>query len=184
MSQVINRPTIKLPYKILLSFLVLVIVSGCNNQRTTENIEDLNILAQDIDGKLRCPVCPIETLDQSQTLIAKQMRGIIREKLNQGENTEDILNYFVDRYGVQILAEPPKSGSYLLIWIIPPIGLVLGSVVLVVTIVSMRKKRFEDFNDPASDNMDKYLLKVDGFIDKSINKSQITDQQADERATK
>ena len=48
----------------------------------------------------------------------------------------------------------------------------------------MRKKSFEDSNDPASDNMDKYLLKVDGFIDKSINKSQITDQQADERATK
>ena len=47
----------------------------------------------------------------------------------------------------------------------------------------MRKKSFEDFNDPASDNMDKYLLKVDGFIDKSINKSQITDHQTDERAT-
>jgi len=182
-SQVINKPTLKLPYRMLFYFVVLVIVAGCNNQQSAKNIEDLNILAQDIDSKLMCPVCPSETLDQSQTLIAKQMRGIIREKLNQGENTEDILDYFVDRYGVQILAEPPKSGSYLLIWIVPPIGLVLGSVVLVVTIVSMRKKSFQDFNDPASDNMDKYLLKVDEFINKSINKSQITDQQADERTT-
>ncbi|MCH2508025.1 MAG: cytochrome c-type biogenesis protein CcmH [Dehalococcoidia bacterium] len=184
MSQVINKLALKLRYRMMLPFLVLVILTGCNNHQPEENVGDLNILAQDIDRKLMCPVCPSETIDQSQTLIAKQMRGIIREKLNQGENTEDILNYFVDRYGVQILAEPPKSGSYLLIWIIPPIGLVLGSVVLVVKIVSMRKKSFEDFNDPASDNMDKYLLKVDGFIDKSINKSQITDQKADERATK
>ena len=181
MSQVINRPTIKLPYKILLSFLVLVIVSGCNNQRTTENIEDLNILAQDIDGKLMCPVCPSETLDQSQTLIAKQMRGIIRQKLNQGENTENILDYFVDRYGVEILAEPPKSGSHLLVWIVPPIGLVLGSLVLAVTILSMRKKSFEDLYESESNNMDKYLLKVDGFIDKSINRPRIADQQKSER---
>ena len=128
-----------------------------------------------------CPVCPSETIDQSQTLIAKQMRGIIRQKLNQGENTEDILDYFVDRYGVEILAEPPKSGSHLLVWIVPPIGWVLGSLVLVITILSMRKKNFEDLDEPESNNMDKYLLKVDGFIDKSINRPRIADQQKSER---
>jgi cytochrome c-type biogenesis protein CcmH len=165
----------------MLPFLVLVIVTGFNNHQLEENVEDLNILAQNIDRKLMCPVCPSETIDQSQTLIAKQMRGIIRQKLNQGENTEDILDYFVDRYGVEILAEPPKSGSHLLIWIVPPIGLVLGSLVLVVTILSMRKKNFEDFDEPESNNMDKYLLKVDGFIDKSINRPRIEDQQKSER---
>ena len=109
------------------------------------------------------------------------MRAIIRQQLNQGENTEDILDYFVDRYGVEILAEPPKSGSHLLVWIVPPIGLVLGSLVLVITILSMRKKNFEDLDEPESNNMDKYLLKVDGFIDKSINRPRIADQQKSER---
>jgi len=165
----------------MLPFLVLVILTGCNNHQPEENVGDLNILAQDIDRKLMCPVCPSETIDQSQTLIAKQMRGIIRQKLNQGENTEDILDYFVDRYGVEILAEPPKSGSHLLVWIVPPIGLVLGSLVLAVTILSMRKKNFEDLYESESDNMDKYLLKVDGFIDKSINRPRIADQQKSER---
>ena len=165
----------------MLPFLVLVILTGCNNHKPEENVRDLNILAQDIDRKLMCPVCPSETIDQSQTLIAKQMRGIIRQKLNQGENTEDILDYFVDRYGVEILAEPPKSGSHLLVWIVPPIGLVLGSLVLAVTILSMRKKNFEDLYESESNNMDKYLLKVDGFIDKSINRPRIADQQKSER---
>ena len=165
----------------MLPLLFLVIMTGCTNHQPEENVQDLNILAQDIDRKLMCPVCPSETIDQSQTLIAKQMRGIIRQKLNQGENTENILDYFVDRYGVEILAEPPKTGLHLLVWIVPPIGLVLGSLVLVVTILSMRKKSFEDFDEPESDNMDEYLLKVDGFIDKSINRPRIADQQKSER---
>ena len=166
----------------LLLLLVLVIAIGCNENQATEDTKDLNVLAQQIDRKLMCPVCPSETVDQSQTQIAKQMKGIIREKLNQGENTEDILSYFVDRYGVEILAEPPKSGLNLLIWIVPPIGLFLGCMILTVTILSMRKRSSEDFNHATSADLDKYLLEVDGFIEKSINRPQITDQLKNEKA--
>ena len=54
--------------------------------------------------------------------------------LAQGRSREEVLDYFVDRYGPGILAAPPKSGANLLAWILPVGGVVagLGAVLLVV----------------------------------------------------
>ena len=53
----------------LLSCLIFAI--SCGFQETDEEI------AQRIDRTLMCPVCPAETLDQSQSELAKQMKSVI-----------------------------------------------------------------------------------------------------------
>ena len=60
---------------------------------------------------LMCPVCPAETIDQAQVEISFQMRAVVREMLAEGRTREEILDYFVDRYGADILAAPPKVGG-------------------------------------------------------------------------
>ena len=84
--------------------------------------------AQRIDGMLVCPVCPAETIDQAQVEIARQMRRLVREKLSQGDDRQEILDFFADRYGNDILAAPPKSGVNLIAWLVPVFG-VLGALV-------------------------------------------------------
>lgn len=83
--------------------------------------------AQGIDGMLMCPVCPAETIGQAQVEIARQMRRLVREKLSQGEERQEILDFFADRYGNDILAAPPKSGVNLIAWLVPVFG-VLGAL--------------------------------------------------------
>ena len=78
--------------------------------------------AQAIDGMLMCPVCAGQTIDQSQALIARQMRQVVREKLAQGESREQILDYFAGVYGSDILATPGKSGVNLVAWTVPVAG--------------------------------------------------------------
>lgn len=86
--------------------------------------------AQAIDQRLMCPVCPAETIDQSQADVALQMRELVREKLRAGESEEQIYDFFVERYDKGVLAEPPADGFNLLVWVVPPVALVLGLALL------------------------------------------------------
>ena len=99
--------------------------------------EDLEREAQAIDKMIMCPVCPAETIDQAQVEISFQMRAVIREMLAEGRSRQEILDYFVDRYGADILAAPPKSGANLVAWILPVAGVVAGVAVLFLIVRSM-----------------------------------------------
>ena len=79
-----------------------------------------------IAKQLRCPVCTGETVADSNAEVSVQMRGIIREKLQQGETPDQIKAYFVARYGESILAEPPARGFTLGVWLMPILALIVG----------------------------------------------------------
>ncbi len=84
--------------------------------------------AQGIDRMIMCPVCPAETIDQAQVEISFQMRALVREMLVDGKSRGEILDFFVARYGADILASPPKSGVNLLAWILPIVGVAVALV--------------------------------------------------------
>lgn len=73
----------------------------------------------EIASKLRCPVCTGESVAQSASPTAVQMRELIAQKLAAGESEAQILDYFVARYGEWILLEPPRHGIYLVVWLLP-----------------------------------------------------------------
>ena len=130
-------------------------------------IDQQERLAQSIDRGLMCPVCPSETIDESQVPIAKQMRGLVREKLAEGLTEEEVLGFFADRYGNGILAMPPKSGFNLLVWIVPPL-IGIGGILLIIVIINQMKKPVSALfvQMPEFDGeLDVYLEIVDRNID-------------------
>lgn len=157
----------------LLTVTIAPVIIGCNAQSLSEPV-DIEVVAQKIDKSLICPICPSETIDQSQTAIAKQMKSIVREKLRAGQSDKEILDYFVDRYGLGILSEPPKSGLNLMVWVIPPIGLSIGITILVLTIISMKKDKHATENAQSLEDhqINQYLLQVDTLIEKLSKKHQ------------
>ncbi len=119
--------------------------------------------ALSIDRMLICPVCPAETIDQAQVELSKQMRSMVREMLAQGASREEILDFFVERYGPQVLAAPPKSGANLLAWILPVVGVAAGLAAVSLIIWSMASRgRPTAAQEPAmDDDLDPYLEAVD-----------------------
>jgi cytochrome c-type biogenesis protein CcmH len=91
----------------------------------SESIDDE---AREISYLLMCPVCQGQSVAESNSELAKDMRSIIREKLEAGESKEEIINYFVNRYGDSILGYPPVKGVNLLLWILPALAVVLGGI--------------------------------------------------------
>ena len=115
----------------IISFLVLI---SCIIP-TEQTKDDLYIK---LEKEIMCPVCDGQTLDQSQSLIAEDMKNSIKEKIAEGYNEEEIKNYFVDRYGENVVAYPSTTGFNLLAYLVPILGLILS--ILIFTFYIRRQK--------------------------------------------
>ena len=80
----------------------------------------------DIAEDLRCAVCQNQPVSESNSELARDMRTIIREKLDAGESREQIVQYFVDRYGDYVLMKPPYTGTGTVLWLLPTVVLLLA----------------------------------------------------------
>ena len=85
---------------------------------------------REIAKTLRCAICQTENIWESQSVLASQMRQIIRERLQQGESPEQIKAYFLSRYGDYILMKPRVRGWNWLIWGGPFVLLLIGGLLL------------------------------------------------------
>ena len=95
--------------------------------------------AQDIDRMLMCPVCPAQTIDQTEVTLAQQMRAQVRELLAAGASREEVLFWFRERYGPGIVAEPPRSGINLIAWLVPGAVLVIAMAGGILVLRAMRR---------------------------------------------
>ncbi|MBI2965923.1 MAG: cytochrome c-type biogenesis protein CcmH [Chloroflexi bacterium] len=124
--------------------------------------------AQRMDKQIICPVCPGETLDQSSVQIAKDMRELIRERLAAEQSEDEIKQYFVDRYGTRILAEPPASGVSLAVWIIPPVVMLAGAAALYFVVREMRRRRQDQGIETAQASSDPTLKPYLEAVDEEL----------------
>jgi cytochrome c-type biogenesis protein CcmH len=91
--------------------------------------ETLDQRVHDVASQLKCLVCQGESVADSPAPLSQQMRGVIRQQLQNGKSEQEVIQYFVDRYGDRILLSPPWQGFSLLAWLVP-IAMLLGGVIL------------------------------------------------------
>jgi cytochrome c-type biogenesis protein CcmH len=83
----------------------------------------------DVASQLKCLVCQGESVADSPATLSLQMRGVIRQQLQSGKSEQEVIQYFVSRYGDRILLSPPWHGLTLLVWLVP-IALMVGGILL------------------------------------------------------
>ena len=81
---------------------------------------------QDIAGELMSPACPGRTLLNCTSEHAGQWQELIRQKMAQGVPKDEIMQYFVNIGGEEVLASPPKRGFTLAVWLLPAFALLNG----------------------------------------------------------
>ena len=75
---------------------------------------------------LRCPVCQGMPISDSPADMAQSMMAKVRTMHSEGKSEEEILKYFTDHYGDWVLLKHKASGFNWLVWILPPVVLLLG----------------------------------------------------------
>jgi len=113
-----------------LSVLILLAVVAAVPARATAPVSEEAV--HEVAAQLRCVVCQNLSVADSPSEMAQQMRAMVRERLAAGDTPEQVVQYFVERYGDWILLAPKRQGFTLLVWVLPPLGLLAGLGVLAV----------------------------------------------------
>ncbi len=114
--------------KRLALILCLILVGPAVAVQPDEVLDDpaLEDRAREISAGLRCPVCQNESIDESSAEIARDLRLLVRERLVEGDNDEEVVDYIVARYGEFVLLQPNFDGANRVLWILPLVLLISG----------------------------------------------------------
>ena len=85
--------------------------------------------ARDISKDLRCLVCQNESIDDSEAILAKDLRVLVRERLLAGDSNDQVLQFIVDRYGEFALLRPKSNGSNLILWFSGPVMFFIALII-------------------------------------------------------
>ncbi|MCZ6539186.1 MAG: cytochrome c-type biogenesis protein CcmH [Chloroflexi bacterium] len=150
---------------LLLVIVIMAVATGCIRE------DDLSLeqRSHQLAGQLMCPVCDGQTIDGSNAQIAQDMRAKVRELLDTGITNAQIKDYFVVRYGEEILAAPGGAGFNLIAWIVPFFIVFGGIGIAVLTVRNLkrsnaRSKAFSTADSGPSgqqNDLDAYLAQVD-----------------------
>jgi cytochrome c-type biogenesis protein CcmH len=115
----------------LAAWILVLAMTAADREVTGATVSDEDVQA--IASQLRCVVCQNLSVADSPSEMAHQMRDLIRERLAAGDRPDQVMAYFVQRYGEWVLLAPPARGLNLLLWL-APFGAVAGGLVLVLVL--------------------------------------------------
>jgi cytochrome c-type biogenesis protein CcmH len=90
--------------------------------------------ARNLQRQLRCLVCQGESIDESGSPFAADVRHLVRQQIADGKSDQQIEDFLVARYGDFILMKPPVQPNTWLLWLAPFLVLVLAGGVAAMTI--------------------------------------------------
>ena len=114
--------------------LAVAMAFAAIQQPVAVNDSALDARTSEVASTLRCPVCQGESIQDSPSELAQQMRSVVRDRLRAGDTPDEVRAYFASRYGEWILLEPKMSGLNILLYILPVV-LILGGLVFIVFLV-------------------------------------------------
>ena len=118
--------------------LILVVSLNLNIKNHSLSVEPDEILkdsilenrARQISKNIRCVICQNQSIDDSNSILAKDLRILIRKKIQEGYEDKEIYKFLAERYGDFILLKPPLILSTIGLWFLPLIFVFIGFVVI------------------------------------------------------
>ncbi|MCC7118586.1 MAG: cytochrome c-type biogenesis protein CcmH [Anaerolineales bacterium] len=128
--------------------------------------DEVNAIAKHI----YCPVCENTPLDVCPTEACRNWREQIRSMLAEGKTEDEIMQYFVDQYGDRVLGAPPATGLNWLVYLIPPLVILLGAIILFRALKGWTQPKQAEAGSGAASgglsNQDEYIQKFEEELKK------------------
>ncbi len=122
----LRQRSIQIALAVLVAVLAVWVVTFAVSARP----RSVDQRTHDIASQLRCPVCNGESVADSSTPIAQQMRSVIRQDVQAGQSDDQIIASFRASYGDSILLRPPLDGFTAIIWFGPIVALLVGIAII------------------------------------------------------
>ena len=116
---------------VLGGLLLTLTVASAGEAVPTENDPVAAARAVHLANELRCLVCQNQSIDDSDAPLARDLRILVRDRLQAGDSDAEVRAYLVDRYGEFVLLRPTFGGRNVFLWLTPLLVLALGAAVAV-----------------------------------------------------
>jgi cytochrome c-type biogenesis protein CcmH len=116
-------------------------------------------VARRIEGELMAPCCWAEPVSQHMSPVAEEMRRDIRAMLAAGKSEQEILDFYVAKYGERILTTPPARGFNRLVYMLPWVIALAGAAALTLVLRRWLARRPAASAGPALD--ERYADRID-----------------------
>lgn len=134
----------KLIFRLIMAYsLLLVLNASAQEARPMQENAAVEAQVQRLSEELRCLVCQNQTLADSHSELAEDLRQEIREMAAKGMSDQAITDYLVERYGDFVRYRPPLKSTTLLLWFGPFVLLLLGAVGLLMMLRKREKMTTE-----------------------------------------
>ena len=101
--------------------------------------------ARALSKELRCMVCQNQSIDDSDAPLARDLRVLVRERLQAGDSDGQVIDFLVARYGEFVLLKPRFSLHTALLWLGPAAVMLIGALGLLVL-----ARRYRAVSGPAA----------------------------------
>jgi cytochrome c-type biogenesis protein CcmH len=104
-----------------LCFALAMFVLPAGAVQPDEILKDatLEARARSISAGLRCLVCQNQSIDDSEAPVARDLRILIRDQLQQNRSDAEVVSFIVDRYGEYVLLQPRFKSTTYVLWCAP-----------------------------------------------------------------
>src|SRR6266480_6604051 len=114
---------------LVMTLLTFVAVPSAIAVEPNEVLTDpaLEARARALSKELRCMVCQNQSIDDSEAPLARDLRILVRERLQTGDSDRQVIDFLVARYGEFVLLRPRLSAHTALLWLGPAAVLLIGA---------------------------------------------------------
>jgi cytochrome c-type biogenesis protein CcmH len=119
---------------LIIALLTFVAVPCAMAVEPDEVLSDatLEARARALSKELRCMVCQNQSIDDSEAPLARDLRILVRERLQGGDSDGQVIDFLVARYGEFVLLRPRLSWHTAVLWLGPAAMLLIGGCAVLV----------------------------------------------------
>jgi cytochrome c-type biogenesis protein CcmH len=115
-----------------------------------------------VTAELRCLVCQNQTIADSHSGLAEDLRREVRDQLQRGASEEQVVQYMSDRYGDFVRYRPPFKASTALLWAGPALLFAIGLTALTLVLRRRSKLAPDRFEPDEGEGSDEPIVSTPG----------------------
>ena len=123
---------------LLIAFLIGLFFSINNSYSQEDYLDELKKISKNI----RCLICQGQSIDDSNSDFAINIKYVILKKLNEGSSEDEIYDFLKSKYGDWIVYKPEFKLYNLLLWLIPYFIFFIGGILIYQKIFKKNEKTY------------------------------------------